>query len=237
MTSDQFAQIIIWVGLFLAVSGPVHESAHAYAAWRLGDGTAKLFGRLTLNPIVHFDPIGGLMLIFSAFVSGGTFGFGWAKPTPVNPYNLRGRHADALVALAGPASNLALAAVFAIVLRVVGPGNILIHNGELYRFVYNGQIVSTMPTPLGLLALVCYTAVQLNVVLAIFNLIPIPPLDGSHILYDLLSPRTVHDIRPYLDQYGFFFLILLIIPLGNQSILSQIFSSVGVPIITLLVGS
>jgi len=72
----------------------------------------------------------------------------------VNPYNLRGRHADALVALAGPASNLALAAVFAIVLRVIGPGNILIHNGELYAVVYNGQIVSTMPTPLGLLSLV-----------------------------------------------------------------------------------
>jgi Zn-dependent protease len=237
LTSDQFAQVIIWVGLFLAVSGPVHESAHAYAAWRLGDGTAKLFGRLTLNPIVHFDPVGGLMLVFSAFVSGGTFGFGWAKPTPVNPYNLRGRHADALVALAGPASNLALAAVFAIVLRVIGPGNILIHNGELYRFVYNGQIVSTMPTPLGLLSLVCYTAVQLNVVLAVFNLIPIPPLDGSHILYDLLSPRTVHDIRPYLDQYGFVFLILLIIPLGNVSVLSQIFSAIGLPIISLLVGS
>jgi Zn-dependent protease len=227
LTSDQFAQIIIWVGLFLAVSGPVHESAHAYAAWKLGDGTAKLFGRLTLNPIVHFDPIGGLMLIFSAFVSGGTFGFGWAKPTPVNPYNLRGKHADAIVALAGPASNLALAAVFAIAFRAVSGGHAVFFNGA---FGYDR-------TPLGLISLVCFTAVQLNIVLAIFNLIPIPPLDGSHVLYDLLSPRTVHDIRPYLDQYGFFFLILLIIPLGNQSILSQIFSSIGVPIITLLVGS
>jgi Zn-dependent protease len=227
LTSDQIAQIIIWVGLFLAVSGPVHESAHAYAAWRLGDGTAKLFGRLTLNPIVHFDPIGGLMLIFSAFVSGGTFGFGWAKPTPVNPYNLRGRHADALVALAGPASNLALAAVFAIAYRIVSVDHAIFLDG---RFGYDR-------TPLGLASLVCFTAVQLNIVLAIFNLIPIPPLDGSHVLYDVLSPRTVHEIRPYLDQYGFFFLILLIIPLGNQSVLSSIFDTIGVPIIKLLLGS
>ena len=227
MTSDQLAQIIIWVGLFLAVSGPVHESAHAYAAWRLGDGTAKLFGRLTLNPIVHFDPIGGLMLVFSAFASGGTFGFGWAKPTPVNPYNLRGRHADSIVALAGPVSNLALAAAFAVGYRVLLGGDLLFLNGHLSDWAR---------TPVGLATLVCYTAVQLNVVLAIFNLIPIPPLDGSHVLYDVLSPRTVHEIRPYLDQYGFFFLILLIIPLGNQSVLSSIFDTIGVPIINLLLG-
>jgi Zn-dependent protease len=227
LTSDQLAQIIIWVGLFLAVSGPVHESAHAYAAWRLGDGTAKLFGRLTLNPIVHFDPIGGLMLVFSAFASGGTFGFGWAKPTPVNPYNLRGRHADSIVALAGPVSNLALAAAFAVGYRVLIGGNLLFLNGHLSDWAR---------TPVGLATLVCYTAVQLNVVLAIFNLIPIPPLDGSHVLYDVLSPRTVHEIRPYLDQYGFFFLILLIIPLGNQSVLSSIFDTIGVPIINLLLG-
>ncbi len=227
MTSDQVAQIIIWIGLFLAVSGPVHECAHAFAAWKLGDGTAKLFGRLTLNPIVHFDPIGGLMLIFSAFVSRGTFGFGWAKPTPVNPYNLRGRHADSIVALAGPVSNLILAAVFAVGYRAVSGDHALFLDG---RFGYDS-------TPLGLISLVCFTAVQLNVVLAIFNLIPIPPLDGSHVLYDVLSPRTVHEIRPYLDQYGFMFLILLIIPLGNESVLSMIFSAVGVPIIALLVGA
>ena len=227
MTSDQLAQIIIWVGLFLAVSGPVHESAHAYAAWKLGDGTAKLFGRLTLNPIVHFDPVGGLMLVFSAFISGGTFGFGWAKPTPVNPYNLRGQHADSIVALAGPASNLALAAIFAIGFRA------FIGNNDLF---FGGGLSAWARTPIGLVTLVCFEGVQLNVVLAIFNLIPIPPLDGSHVLYDVMSPRTVHEIRPYLDQYGFFFLILLIIPLGNQSVLSTIFDSVGVPIIRLLLG-
>jgi Zn-dependent protease len=237
LTSYELAQIIIWVGLFLALAGPVHECAHAYAAWRLGDGTAKLFGRLTLNPIVHFDPIGGLMLAFSAFASMGTFAFGWAKPTPVNPYNLRGAHADSLVALAGPASNLVLAAIFAIVLRAIGGGNIVIHDGQLYQFFYNGQVVDSLPTPLGLASLVCYFGVLLNVLLAIFNLIPIPPLDGSHILYDLLSPRTVHDIRPYLDQYGFMILILMIIPLGGTSLLGRVFDAVGWPVITLLVGS
>jgi Zn-dependent protease len=227
LTSDTIAQIIIWVGLFLVVCGPVHEAAHAYAAWRLGDGTAKLFGRLSLNPIVHFDPMGGLILAFTAFASGGTFGFGWAKPTPVNPYNLRGRHGDAIVALAGPVSNLALAAVFAVAYRAVSGGHALFFNGG---FGYD-------TTPLGLISLVCFTAVQLNVVLAIFNLIPIPPLDGSHVLYDLLSPRTVHEIRPMLDQYGFMFLILLIIPLGNESVLSMIFNAIGLPIINLLVGA
>jgi Zn-dependent protease len=229
LSSDQLAQIIIWVGLFLIVSGPVHECAHAYAAWKLGDGTAKLFGRLSLNPIVHFDPIGGLMLAFSAFASQGTFAFGWAKPTPVNPYNLRGRHGDSIVALAGPVSNLALAAIFAVGYRAFSGGHFL--------YGINGQLSDWGRTPVGLITLVCLTAVQLNVLLAIFNLIPIPPLDGSHVLYDLLSPRTVHEIRPMLDQYGFMFLFLLIIPWGGQSILSMIFDTVAVPIINLLVGS
>src|SRR6476620_6530373 len=107
----------------LLVGLPVHEFSHALAAYRLGDGTAKLFGRLTLNPIAHFDPVGGSLLaltfIGSAF-SGTTIGFGWAKPTPVNPLNLDGgRQGEALVAAAGPVSNFVLAALGAVPLRFI----------------------------------------------------------------------------------------------------------------------
>src|SRR5688572_6311208 len=109
----------------LLVGFPVHEFSHALAAWRLGDGTARLFGRLTLNPIAHFDPIGGSLLAITMLLSGSTgnaFGFGWAKPTPVNPLNLRGgRQGEAIVALAGPASNLVLASLGALVFRIVNP--------------------------------------------------------------------------------------------------------------------
>src|SRR6187397_182091 len=102
----------------LLVGLPVHEFSHALAAYRLGDGTAKLFGRLTLNPLVHFDPIGGTLLAASMLLSSG-FAFGWAKPTPVNPLNLRGgRQGEAIVALAGPASNLILASLGGLVFRL-----------------------------------------------------------------------------------------------------------------------
>ena len=109
-------ETIILIAIFLLIAFPVHEFAHAFVAWRLGDSTAKMFGRLTLNPIVHFDPIGGLFLVISAIAGG--FIFGWAKPTPVNPMNLRDRrNGEVFVALAGPASNLIMAAVGAVVLR------------------------------------------------------------------------------------------------------------------------
>ncbi len=229
MSSDQLARIIIWVVLFLVVAGPVHEFSHAYTAWRLGDGTAKLFGRVSLNPIVHFDPVGGLLLAASAFLTYGQFGFGWAKPTPVNSYNLRGRYGDSLVALAGPVSNLILAAIFAAVMRLVASLSSDV-------FIVPGIGWGYERTAVGLLGLVCYTGVVLNVVLAIFNLIPIPPLDGSHVLFDVLNPRTAREIRPYLDQYGLFILILLMFPIGGGSILSRIFDTIGQPIINVLVG-
>ena len=109
---------IILIAIFLLVGFPVHEFAHAFVAYRLGDATAKMFGRLTLNPVVHFDPIGGLFLVISVLASG--FVFGWAKPTPVNPGNLRDRrNGEVLVSLAGPASNLIMAAVMAIVFRIL----------------------------------------------------------------------------------------------------------------------
>ena len=108
------------VAIILLAALPIHEFSHALIAYRLGDGTAKLLGRLTLNPIVHFDPVGGTILILTLLIPGSGFIFGWAKPTPVNPTNLRGgRQSDALVALAGPASNLIMATAAAIPFRVM----------------------------------------------------------------------------------------------------------------------
>ena len=112
MSQEQLVSIVIVIAIMLLVGFPVHEFAHALAAYRLGDGTAKLFGRLTLNPIAHFDPIGGMLLAVSFLVSQGAFAFGWAKPTPVNPMNLAGgRRGEAIVAAAGPISNLLLATI------------------------------------------------------------------------------------------------------------------------------
>jgi Zn-dependent protease len=190
--SIEIQSAIIVIAIFLLVGFPVHEFAHAFVAYRLGDGTAKLFGRLTLNPAVHFDPLGGLFLVITALIPGG-FMFGWAKPTPVNPSNLRDRrNGEVLVALAGPASNIIMASLAAIVARII--------------FASNAEI----PT---LALAVLLTFVQLNVVLAIFNLLPIPPLDGSSLLFRILSPQQVWQWRPVLQQYGFIILIVLIFAL------------------------
>ena len=188
---------IILIAIFLLVAFPVHEFSHAYVAYRLGDGTAKMFGRLTLNPIVHFDPFGGLMLIISALYSG--LLFGWAKPTPVNPAMLRDRrNGEVYVALAGPASNLVMALVGAIVFRV------------------GMQAWLTLPD---LVSQVVYDFVYFNIALGFFNLIPIPPLDGSTLLFRFLDPRTAYQLRPVLNQYGFLILIVVILvaahPIGT----------------------
>ena len=192
----------IVVAIMLLVGLPVHEFSHALAAFRLGDGTAKLFGRLTLNPIAHFDPVGGTLLAITfigSAAAGSPFGFGWAKPTPVNPLNLEfGRRGEAIVAAAGPASNLVLAIAGAIPLRFM---------------VANPSLVEQLP----LLALVLSLFVQINLLLMIFNFIPIPPLDGSKVMFAFLDRRTEYQIRPMLEQYGFFILFaLLFLPPGNS---------------------
>ncbi|MBF7082046.1 site-2 protease family protein [Desulfallas sp. Bu1-1] len=155
-----------------------HEFAHGWVADRLGDRTARYQGRLTLNPLAHIDPVGFLMLVL--------FRFGWAKPVPVNPYNLRGDPARGMlmIALAGPAANLLVALVTAL----------LLGTGVTHLIPYGYYFL--------LLAL------QINVVLAVFNLIPVPPLDGSKILAGLL-PRQSHFLYQ-METYGTIILLLLL---------------------------
>ena len=218
MTSYHLASAVIFIGLFVLISGPVHECAHAFVAWRLGDGTAKLFGRVTLNPLVHFDQVGGTILIVSVALGalvGSPFGFGGAKPTPVNPYNLRGRYANAMVAAAGPLTNLVLAALFAIPFRIL-----------LAQGIYPDNT-----SAIDMVQLICGTGIWLNVLLMVFNLIPIAPLDGSHVLLDFLSPRTANDVRNFMNQYGLMLLIVVILFAG------RVLLPIAAPIANFLAGA
>jgi len=215
---DQTIASVIVVAIMLLVGFPVHEFAHALAAYRLGDSTAKLMGRLTLNPIAHFDPLGGILLAVS-FIGAG-FGFGWAKPTPVNPINLAGgRRGEAIVAAAGPLSNLVLAAAVALPLRYINA---------------NPELAAQIPR---LVILILALFVYINLVLMIFNLLPIPPLDGSKVLFAFLSPRLAWQWRPILEQYGFILLLLIFfLPPGN-SIGGRIVRPILDALFSLLVGT
>jgi len=205
------------LAVMLLVAFPIHEFSHALAAYRLGDGTAKLLGRLTLDPRAHFDPAGGTLLVITMLLSQG-FAFGWAKPTPVNPYNLRGgRRGDALVALAGPLSNLVLAAAVAIPFRAL--------------------MAVGVDAPIVLYVIALF--VQINVALMVFNLIPLPPLDGSHVLLALLDPATSWRAKAVLERYGSLILLVLIfLPslTGGPSPLSILFQVVARPLTIFLLG-
>ncbi|MDR3546601.1 MAG: site-2 protease family protein [Candidatus Limnocylindrales bacterium] len=211
--------MLVAVAIFLVVGFPVHEFSHALVAYRLGDGTAKMFGRLTLNPIVHLDPAGSFLLVASALLGGG-FIIGWAKPTPVNPAMLRGgRRAEAWVAAAGPLSNLVMAGLAALVIRVIVALNMI--NSDASLFVAN----------------VIYLFVIINVALFIFNLIPIPPLDGSKVMFALMNPRTVWQIRPTLEQWGFLILIVvMIVPINGISIGGRVVGPLLDGLVSVLVG-
>lgn len=177
---DTIFQIII-----LIMSVVVHEVSHGYAARALGDRTAEYQGRLTLNPIPHIDLWGSIIIPLILVVTKAGFVIGWAKPVPVNPYNLRNqRWGEALVAAAGPVSNIILAVIF----------------GLLIRF---GLIpISALP--------IVGVIVIINLVLAVFNLVPIPPLDGSKILFALLPPKLFY-IRESLERYGLILAIIFIL--------------------------
>jgi Zn-dependent protease len=217
-TLETLVASVIVLAMFLLVAFPIHEFAHAFAAFQLGDGTARLMGRLTIDPRAHFDPTGALLLAISLLAFGG--GIGWAKPTPYNPMNLRGgRWGEAIVSVAGPISNLILAIAAAIPLR----------------YIYATGMVADVP----LLAGVLYIFIQINLLLMVFNLIPIPPLDGSKVLYAFLDPRTSWQVRAFLEQYGLIILIgAIFLPIfGGNTLIGLVFRQVFNPLMGLLIGS
>lgn len=176
----------------------IHEASHGWAAYKMGDPTAHALGRVTLNPIAHIDPIGTILLPVILVIMGAP-PFGWAKPVPVNPLNLRNpRRDNLLISAAGPLSNFSVALVAFILLhmlKLANPEALLIRGAT--PSLGNG------------LFLILYYTILINVILGVFNLIPIPPLDGSGILAGLISEKAAEKyemIRPY----GFFILILLI---------------------------
>ena len=187
---------IIFDIIIIVFSAILHEISHGLAARALGDKTAEYAGRLTLNPLAHIDPYGSVIMpLFLWFVSGGRFLFAYAKPVPFNPYNLRNQKwGPALVGLAGPATNLVIAIAMAGIIRL-----------DIFSFGIVEFLVRVL---------------LINISLAVFNLLPIPPLDGSRLMYVFL-PRRLEKYKAMFEQYGiwaallfvFFFSYLLMYPI------------------------
>jgi Zn-dependent protease len=190
--SDPFSSGISIISLLVALS--IHEAAHAWAANRLGDPTAKFAGRLTLNPLAHLDPIGTIMLFF--------LGFGWGKPVPVDEFNLNNPRRDgALISLAGPGANLVTSVFLSFILWLT------------YQLGINSLVVVSLISGL----------IQLNVVLGIFNLLPFYPLDGNKILTGFLPNRTASKIENITKQYGILLLIFAFLPIfSGRSLINVI---------------
>jgi Zn-dependent protease len=201
LASNPIVFAIIAVGIILALT--IHEFAHAWVADRLGDPTPRYQGRVTLNPLAHLDPI-GTAAIFLA-------GFGWGKPVAFDTYNLKEPVRDsALIAFAGPLSNI----LFAVVLALV------IQTGILPAFLLAAITI----------------IMRINVMLAIFNLVPIHPLDGSKILSAFLPKDTAYEYESFMERYGFFVLIFMILPWNGTSPISQLISPAISFVMTMLLG-
>lgn len=183
---------VIIVPLFLSIT--IHEWAHGYVAYKFGDPTPKLMGRLTLNPFAHLDPIGTLMLFL--------VGIGWAKPVVLDPRNYPGRTQQMLVALAGPASNFLLAIIFAFILVLL----------QLMHPNINSELFKSLVMALTII-------IRINLILGIFNMIPIPPLDGSRVISWVL-PEKLEYLYLSLEPFGIFILLLMLFSGGFASLLT-----------------
>ena len=195
MDAASFRNLILSIIPFLlAIS--VHEAAHGYAAYRKGDYTAKMMGRLTLNPIRHLDPLGSVLFPLLLAFSGTGIIFGWAKPVPVNSFNFKDPRKDmVIVSFAGPLSNFLLAAAMALVLRILlwFPGPEILMGSQIGQPIYKILVLG----------------IQISIFLGVFNLFPIHPLDGSHIVEGLLPPEQ-SKAYSRLSRYGPIFLIVLL---------------------------
>ena len=182
----------------LLIGLTLHEFAHGYAAYLLGDPTAKNMGRLTLNPIRHLDPLGAFFLL--------VFHFGWAKPVPVNPMYLKGdkQRGMLLVSLAGPVTNLLLAIATAVIWKFIEPRGLIMESILFYLF-------------------------SINIILAVFNVIPVPPLDGSKILAGILPRKYMHVVFN-LEKYGYLILIFLMFTGVTNMILIPVARAIGLGI-------
>lgn len=199
LTENPFEFMLVAGALIVTLT--IHEFAHAFMADRLGDPTARLQGRLSLNPLVHLDPLGTLALLF--------VGFGWGKPVPFDPYNLQNPKRDAaLIAAAGPASNLIMAVVLSLVIHL-------------------------LPLPSIIAEAIVYT-IATNVGLAMFNLIPVHPLDGGKILIGLAPRSLAAEWDALLHQYGTLILIFLIFPWNGTSAASSLLSPIVSTILKIL---
>lgn len=176
------------IGFLIALT--VHEFAHAWMANRLGDSTAKYEGRMSLNPLRHIDFLGTVLLPATLLLMRAPFVFGWAKPVPVNPYNLKGKYGEAWVSLAGPGINFLVALLFALI----------------FRFVPDMLFTSWSASFRELMAIIIGT----NIILGVFNLLPFAPLDGSGALHSFL-PDKLQNVKEFLEKYGIYLLIAFIL--------------------------
>ncbi len=208
-----------WILIFIILifSAILHEYAHGYAAYSLGDPTAKHMGRLTLNPIPHIDPFYTVLLPLIMIIMPTNFIIGGAKPVPINPFNLRGKYAQMKVALSGPGSNIALALVFGLFVRFIP----IVRANESLFFAFSAVVF-------------------VNLLLAVFNLLPIPPLDGSHVLFTFF-PEISEKVKIFFAQYGFFIFIVIIFLFANVifyflfSVIALLFYPItGVPLMEFL---
>lgn len=196
MQGPNIGQIAIWFVIFL-LSLTVHECAHAWAAEKSGDSTGRYLGRITLNPMPHID-LWGTVIVPLAMMTFGGWMFGWAKPVPFNPTNLRDRKTgEILIALAGPFSNILLAIIFFILLKTVASESMASAT----------SLMGDMAEPVGMML---FIGLQINIVLAIFNLIPIPPLDGHHVLRNLLPDSLAESFAEASPMLGLIGMVLLI---------------------------
>jgi Zn-dependent protease len=206
---ETIRQIAIWALPVLAAV-VFHEVAHGWVANRLGDPTAAQLGRLTLNPIAHIDLFGSILVPLMLIVANSPFVFGYAKPVPVNYYNLRNPKRDMMwVALAGPATNLILAAIFTVLWKSFA---LLLNDGAPRADVSAGQFVAVM------LTLMAQAGIVINIALAVFNALPFPPLDGGRVMIGLL-PHPLSSALARVEPFGFIILIVLLMTRTLDSII------------------